>query len=600
MKKVTKLSTNEAVSSCGFRGKTEDSFILQYAFFMSKDGEILVCDEVGYKFLKTIDLEIFYLQLESFKINSAITNTTIILGGKSYNLRMVPTDLQSETDDLNSRSVEDIEYLIVLQDQSLFSYIFQRLKHAKSNNHLDVNADDPTEIQLNRIFDSSRVGIFITNSKGIVIFANAVYESATGLSLTNIIGKNIADLGTMGFFNPLITPAILETRQNLTVLQKLATGKHAIISGSPIYGSNGDPVLIITCVNVVTKIIKADFPDQSYEPAKLKLNSDQRKKEYSIDMIAESRIMKTILQEAIHIARYDVTVLLLGDSGVGKEVIASVIHASSLRNKEKFVKINCSAITPSLLESELFGYEAGAFTGALAKGKQGLFEIAHQGTLLLDEIGDMPIELQAKLLRVIQNQEYYRIGGVEPIRSNVRIIASTNKNLQKMIKIGEFREDLFYRLNVISIEIPPLQHRKADIKPLLLHFCYHYNNKYNLNKQFSAELLQVLENYNWPGNIRELKNLVERLLILCIEDILIPEHLYNKYKLAESAKTTIEAIQINDLIPLKDAVSAVEESLVMKAMKSCGSTRKAAELLGVSQTTVLRKLKEYDLGSKCI
>lgn len=598
MKKDTSTSTDASDSPGDFSGQTEDSFILQYVFLMGKDGKLLICDDVGYDFLKSIDLGIFYAQLESFRINSAITNTTIILGGKSFNLRMVPTDLQSKAEGIDSRGVDEIEYMIVLQDQSLFSYIFQRLNQAKPNNYLDLNADNLSQSQLNRIFDSSRVGIFITNSKGTVIFANSVYENATGLSLVNIIGKNISDLGTLGLFSPLITPAILETRENLTILQKLVTGKHAIISGSPIYGGNGDPVLIITCVNVVTKIVKADFPDQYYDPSTLKFNLSRRKKEHSIDIIAESQVMKTILQEAIKVARYDVTVLLLGDSGVGKEVIASVIHASSLRNKEKFVKINCSAITPSLLESELFGYEAGAFTGALARGKQGLFEIAHQGTLLLDEIGDMPIELQAKLLRVIQNHEYYRIGGVEPIRSNVRIIASTNKNLEKMIQNGEFREDLFYRLNVISIDIPPLRERKADIRPLLLHFCYYYNKKYNLNKQFSNELIQVLEEYYWPGNIRELKNLVERLIILCIEDLLLPGHLYNKYKLGGAAAQSKDAIQVNQIMPLKDAISAVEETLVTKAMEMCGSTRKAADLLGVSQTTIMRKLKELHLDSK--
>jgi transcriptional regulator with PAS, ATPase and Fis domain len=287
--------------------------------------------------------------------------------------------------------------------------------------------------------------------------------------------------------------------------------------------------------------------------------------------------------------------LLLGDSGVGKEVIASIIHASSSRNKENFVKINCSAITPSLLESELFGYEAGAFTGALAKGKQALFETAHQGTLLLDEIGDMPIELQAKLLRVIQSREFYRIGGLEPIRSNVRIIASTNKDLEKMIQKGEFREDLFYRLNVISIDIPPLRDRKEDIRPLLLHFCYFYNKKYNMNKVFSDELIRVLENYYWPGNIRELKNLVERLILLCIEDLLLPEHLYSKYRLSGVILTNDDVIQVSKIIPLKDAIAITEKTLVMKAMEKCRSTRKAAELLGVSQSTVMRKLKEYNL-----
>lgn len=576
-------------------GQTENKFILQYVFLMDKNGNILICDEAGNDFLNSIDLDVFYSQLQAIKINSAITNTTIILRGSSYNLRMVPTDFKSKDEDLNSNGVGDTEYIIVLQDQHLFSYIFPKLNQVMPDYNQDVNSVDLTQNQLSRIFDSSRVGIFITNSNGIVVFANSVYENATGFSLANIIGRNISDLGASGFFKPLITPAILETHESLTTLQKLGTGKYAIISGSPIYDSNGNPILIVTCVNVITKIIKANFPDQFYDPSTLKFNINRRKKEHSIDIIAESQVMKTILQEAIKAARYDVTVLILGESGVGKEVIASVIHASSSRNKEKIVKINCSAITPSLLESELFGYEPGAFTGALVKGKQGLFEIAHQGTLLLDEIGDMPIELQAKLLRVIQTREFYRIGGLEPITSNVRIIASTNKDLEKMILKGEFREDLYYRLNVISIDLPPLRDRKDDIKPLLLHFCYFYNKKYNMNKQFSDELIQVLENYYWPGNIRELKNLVERLTVLCIEDLLRPEHLYSKYKFNNIKTPSEEVVQVNRIIPLRDAIAIVEKLLVTKALETGGSSRKAAELLDVSQSSVMRKVREYNI-----
>jgi len=568
-------------------------FILQYVFLLDKDGKILTCDESGREFLKKIDLGIFYAQLHSIKLNSAITNTTIILGNKSYNLRVVPTDLEQRTT-LTPNS--DSEFIIVLQDQTLFSIIYQSLNKVKLAYFKSIDDINQTIQELDKIFGSSLSGIFVTNSNSTVIYANPAYINATGLALEDIIGKNVSDLGKSGMLNPLITPFILETHESLTTLQKLGTGKFAIISGSPVYDSGGEPILIITCVNVITGIMKADFPDQFYDPANLKLNINKRKKEHSIDIIAESQVMKTILQEAIKIARYNVTVLLLGDSGVGKEVIASIIHASSIRNNEKFIKINCSTISPSLLESELFGYEPGAFTGALSKGKAGLFEVAGKGTLLLDEIGDMPIDLQAKLLRVLQNHEFYRVGGVEPITSHARIIASTNRDLEKMVEQGKFREDLFYRLNVISIHIPPLRERKEDIRPLLLHFLYIFNKKYGTNKQFSEELIEVLENYHWPGNIRELQNVVERLIVLCIEEYLQPGHLYSKYRLGKPTSSSSEdAIQVNKLIPLKDAVNEVENLLVKKAMSICKSTRKAAELLGVSQSTIMRKLKENNI-----
>lgn len=568
--------------------------LLQYVYLMDKEGKILTCDESGRNFLKSIDFELFYSQLQSIKLNSAITNTTILLNNNSYNLRMVPIDIQSGHDNYASYQNSNIEYIIVLQDQTLFSYIFYRLNQ---QSHIFFKESQIDQTHLDEIFKYSSDGIFITNANGTVIYANSAYENATGLSLTDIIGRNISDLGVSGVFNPLITPTILKTRKALTTLQKLGTGKSAIISGTPIYNSSGQPIIIITCVNVITKISHANFPNQFYEPSDLKFNMNAQRKDQSIDIIAESRIMKTILQEAIKVARYDVTVLILGDSGVGKEVIASIIHASSQRNSENFVKINCSALSPALLESELFGYEAGSFTGALSKGKPGLFEIANRGTILLDEIGDMPIDLQAKLLRVLQSREFYRVGGLVPIATDVRIIASTNRNLEKMIEQGEFRRDLYYRLNVVSIYLPSLQDRKEDIKPLLFHFSYFYNKMYGTNKQFSDELIDTLKKYHWPGNIRELQNLVERLTVLCIEDLLLPEHFFSKYKPSKMAALSEEDIQINRIIPLKDAVSVVEKELVKKALELCKSTRAAAKLLGVSQSTVMRKIREENIAA---
>lgn len=578
--------------------KDQDTFLLQYVFFMDKEGSLLTCDESGHAFLEKIDLKLFYSQLQAIKINSAITNTTIILGGKSYNLRMVPSAFEvksgdfDDSDGSNPDNVDNTEYIIVLQDQTLFSYLFQKLNQAKPDGYHTLNEKHLIHSQLNKVLNSSKGGIFITNSEGTAIFANTAYEEATGLHISSELGRNISDLGASGYFNPVITPGILATGQSLTVLQKMATGKMAIISGSPIYDSSGKPILIVTCVNVITELVKTDYSNKPYQIPSIDLNINKKSSDHSIDIIAESPTMKTILQEAIKVARYDVTVLLLGESGVGKEVIASIIHASSGRNKEKFVQINCSAISPSLLESELFGYESGAFTGALSKGKPGLFEVADNGTLLLDEIGDLPIDLQSKLLRVIQSREFYRIGGLKPIKSNVRIVASTNKDLEQMIQKGEFREDLYYRLNVVALTLPPLRERRQDIKPLLSHFCYHFNNKYGTNKQFSEEATDILETYHWPGNIRELKNLVERLTVLCLEDLFLPTHLYSKYSFQKHVPPSEEDVIVNRIIPMKEAVGLLEQQLVSKTMSLCGSTRKAAELLGVSQSTVIRKLKE--------
>lgn len=571
-------------------------FVLQYVFLMDIQGKLLTCDESAEEFLRNINFGLFYAQIQSLKINTAITNTTIILDSKSYNLRMVPTVLQSklkpQIPHIHSSNPDETEYIIVLQDQHLLSYIYQKINQLKLEFKTSSNREQYEYGELASLLDSSSSGIFITNSHAVVMYANLAYETATGLDRSSFIGKRISDLGASGLLEPIITPTILETHDSLTTLQKLGSEKYAVISGSPIYDSNGEPMLIITCVNVINFLHEADYPEQYYDASMIDFQINMRKKDYSIDIIAESPAMKSLLQEAIKVARYNVTVLLLGETGVGKEVISSIIHASSSRNMEKFVKINCSAIAPNLLESELFGYEAGAFTGALSKGKPGLFEVANKGTILLDEIGDMPIELQAKLLRVIQGREFYRIGGLEPLKCDVRVIASTNKDLEKLIEKGEFRQDLYYRLNVISIHIPSLRERKEDIKPLLLHFSYYYNKKYSTNKQFSNELVQILQEYHWPGNIRELQNVVERLILLCLEDVLQPEHLHSKYKLSGVAAASENDIQINRIMPMQEAISTVEKLLVTKAMSICKSTRKAADLLGVSQSTVMRKLRD--------
>jgi transcriptional regulator with PAS, ATPase and Fis domain len=297
--------------------------------------------------------------------------------------------------------------------------------------------------------------------------------------------------------------------------------------------------------------------------------------------------MRAVLNDSVSIAQYPVPVLLLGESGTGKEVIANVIHTSSRWRSNPFIKINCSAISPSLLESELFGYEGGAFTGASTKGKQGLFDAAHTGTMLLDEIGDMPMELQARILRVLQSGEFYRVGGTELVRVNVRIIASTNKDLKALTADGQFRTDLYFRLNTITIHIPPLRERKDDIEPLLLHYTYVYNKLYGTNKTFSKALIRLLLNYAWPGNIRELENIVKRLIISCVEETLTPDSFYSKYGVEyvnRAAAPTPEAWRT-----LREFVEAYEKSIIEETMLYSKNTREAAAKLGISQATLLRK-----------
>jgi len=290
--------------------------------------------------------------------------------------------------------------------------------------------------------------------------------------------------------------------------------------------------------------------------------------------------------------------LITGETGSGKEVISKLIHRTSKRSEGPFVVVNCGAIPENLLESELFGYEKGAFTGANKEGKIGLIEVASEGTLLLDEVGELPLSSQVKILRVMQENQIMRVGGLKPIKANVRFLAATNKNLKEMIKNKTFREDLFYRLNVVPIHIPPLRERREDILPLARFFLQKYNSQYNLNKSFSQETLYSLETHSWPGNVRELDNFIERLIVCSKEDIIAPD---NETMIDYFGNTLFgNRIIVTDIIKLKEARNLLEEQLITRALGLFCSSRKAAHVLGVDHSTIVRKAKKYNINLKNI
>lgn len=310
------------------------------------------------------------------------------------------------------------------------------------------------------------------------------------------------------------------------------------------------------------------------------------------DVVIKSAAMKQVLDLALKAARTSSSVLLTGETGVGKEVVAEIIHRLGTRSSQPLVKLNCAAIPDTLLEAELFGYQRGAFTGAAREGKTGLIEEASGGTLFLDEITELPLRLQAKLLRFLEHGEYYKIGGTKPHRVDVRIIAATNRDIRSLIEQQAFREDLYYRLCVIPIHIPPLREREEDIVPLALHFLRKFSQMYNVTKKFSPAALSVLQRYHWPGNVRELQHLVERLVIITegpvIEEQSLPAALTQRARPAEKIQ-----IVVRELLPLKEAYQILEQKLLQHALRTFGSAREIAKELGVDHSTILRKINRY-------
>lgn len=454
--------------------------------------------------------------------------------------------------------------------------------------------------ELNAIIESSYDGFYITDGKGITLRINSAYQRITGIKPEEVIGRSMKELVEKGVYSQSVTLLVLEKRKPVTIMHDIKTGKRVLITGNPVFNEKGEIVRVVTNVRDITELInlkkQLEETRELTERYQLELQ-ELRNRQINFDnIVARSLEMKRILEIASRVAEVDTTVLITGESGVGKEVIARGIHMASKRREGPFIKVNCAAIPENLLESELFGYEKGAFTGANREGKPGMFELADKGTIFLDEIGELPLHLQPKLLRVIQDKELIRVGGADPVKLDVRIIAATNKNLEEMAKKGEFREDLFYRLNVVPINILPLRERKDDIPPLIIHFVNKFNGKYGLNKKISSKAVDYLIDYSWPGNVRELENVIERLIVLTKDDIIEPENLPASIRGSDS-KIGVSYLQ-GDSVSLKEAVEGVEKNLIAAALRKYGTTRKAARALNVNQSTIVRKAKKYGISVK--
>jgi transcriptional regulator with PAS, ATPase and Fis domain len=317
------------------------------------------------------------------------------------------------------------------------------------------------------------------------------------------------------------------------------------------------------------------------------------------DFIYKSHGMKALAKEIIKASKYNCTVLIEGETGVGKEKVAKLIHNLSERKMQPLITVNCASIPENLMEAEFFGYDAGAFTGASSRGKIGYFEQANKGMLFLDEVSELPFELQSKLLRALQDKMFYRVGGEKPIQVDVRVIAATNANIKNKMKSGDFRDDLYYRLAVLTMQIPPLRKRKVDIVPLAEHFVNEYNNKFGLNKRIDDEGFQCLLEYEWPGNIRELENVIQRLLIYTDTDVIDKISTFNE--LYRTHHRYEDGLEFGDVVypdrkkSFRLQIEQLEKELIINALQKCGTTRKAAESLGISQAQFMRKKTKHSV-----
>ena len=466
------------------------------------------------------------------------------------------------------------------------------------NTHLTLDQIIPI---LNVITDA----VFIDDADGVCQWCNDACEEMYNIEYDEIVGRHVEDLEKSGIFTPSVTRRVLEEKREITIIHENRFGRRLLTTGSPVFVpmTSGEWVaagegrysrtiaFVLTTSRDITQISTVQEQPDTPGSALLKArNLDVPEDVGGSFIVSESEAMHNVMALTKKLASVNTTVLITGESGVGKGLIARRLHEEGVRWKKPFVTVNCGAIPDNLIESELFGYVAGAFTGSRADGKQGLFEAAQDGTIFLDEISELPLNLQVKLLQVIQERQITPVGGTRPIPVDVRIISATNRNLEELVKEGRFREDLYYRLNVVPINVPALRERPADIIPLIQMNIARCNRELGETKSISPDALSILLKYPWPGNIRELQNIIERLVITTSHNVITEDDIFIFIK--EAAEDN----QINYAdTSLAAALERAEKEILSRALENYKSTRAIARVLKVSQPTIVRKLNKYGL-----
>ncbi len=443
--------------------------------------------------------------------------------------------------------------------------------------------------ELEAIFENSQDGIYLADCRGKTLRVNQAYESITGLKRDDLLGRRMIDLVKEGVLDHSVTLDVLEKKHSVSIIQNIRGGKRVLVTGSPIFDKQGKIALVVSNVRDMTALTelrneldKAKLLSELYQQSL----REQDQYEHALEgMVAKSKAMSDVVKKAIKVASFEAQVLIKGESGVGKSMLARVIHNVGPRKDGPFTKINCGAIPESLMESELFGYEKGAFTGATSEGKAGLVETAQGGTVFFDEVGELTPAMQVKILQVIDEKTFTRVGGTKPVKVDVHIIAATNRDLNQLNKQGRFRNDLYYRLNVVPIEIPPLRERSEDIPLLALKTLEKLNANRGVHKQIRPEVLERLMQHDYPGNVRELINLVERMVVMSEGQTISPGDL------PETIRRQVSEMDSSEGLNLKAAMERFEARLIRKALEKHHTLEQAARSLGIHTTTLWRKLK---------
>jgi PAS domain S-box-containing protein len=451
------------------------------------------------------------------------------------------------------------------------------------------------------ILDSSYDGIWICDDTGKVIRINNASEKINGIKAEQVLGKKMEELVREGLIDKSVTLEVIKAHTKITIIQNLRNGKQILVTGNPFFDNQGKIALVVVNERDITELdrLRNELEEsralaRRYRSELSQINTE---KDLLAQVVIRNEAMYQVFTRASKVAQVDSTVLIQGESGVGKGFFARLIHRASKRKDGPFIRVDCGAIPESLIESELFGYETGAFTGARSKGKPGHFEIAQGGTLFLDEVGDLPLNVQRKLLRFLEENEVVRVGGTATRRIKTRVISASNQDLEDMVAQGTFRKDLFFRLNVIPLRIPPLRERADEIPALINFFLKQCNDKCSANKSILPRAVDHLCRYSFPGNIRELANLVEQLVVLApgrnidLKDL--PSHILRD-------ESRVDPWLSGDKWNLPKSVARLEKEMILRALKIYGSQRKAAGPLNIDQSTLARKAKRYGVRTDAI